>query len=81
MKDITLSYNVPKSLLASKAKFVKGFSVFVTATDLFLITNYTGLDPVILGNNAAVLGSGSAGMDYGNFPLPLGVNFGFKVGF
>ena len=55
--------------------------MFVTATDLFLITNYTGLDPVILGNNAAVLGSGSAGMDYGNFPLPLGLNFGFKVGF
>ena len=81
MKDITLSYNVPKSFLASKVKFVTGFSVFVTATDLFLITNYTGLDPVILGNNAAVLGSGSAGMDYGNFPLPLGVNFGFKVGF
>lgn len=81
MKDITLSYNVPKSFLASKAKYVKGFSVFVTATDLFLITNYTGLDPVILGNNAAVLGSGSAGMDYGNFPLPFGLNFGFKVGF
>jgi TonB-linked SusC/RagA family outer membrane protein len=81
MKDITLTYTVPRSLLASKIKAVKSFSVFVTATDLFLITNYTGLDPVILGNNAAVLGSGSAGMDYGNFPLPLGLNFGFKVGF
>jgi hypothetical protein len=56
-------------------------SVYATATDLFLITNYRGLDPVIMGNNAAVAGSGSAGMDYGNFPLPMGLIFGIKVGF
>jgi len=81
MKDVTLSYNVPKSFLASKVKAIQTLSLFVTGTDLFLLTNYRGLDPVILGNNAAVLGSGSAGMDYGNFPLPLGMNFGIKVGF
>lgn len=81
LKDVTLSYNVPKSFLESKVKAIKSLSLFVTGTDLFLITNYRGLDPVILGNNAAVLGSGSAGMDYGNFPLPLGINFGLKVGF
>ncbi len=81
MKDITLSYRLPASFLSSNLKVIKTFSVFVTATDLFLLTNYRGLDPVILGNNAAVQGSGSAGMDYGNFPLPLGLNFGVKVGF
>ncbi|MFA5819861.1 MAG: SusC/RagA family TonB-linked outer membrane protein [Bacteroidales bacterium] len=81
LKDITLTYAVPKSFLTSKVKAINNLSVFVTFTDLFLLTNYRGLDPVILGNNAAVLGSGSAGMDYGNFPLPRGVNFGLKVGF
>jgi TonB-linked SusC/RagA family outer membrane protein len=81
MKDITLSYAVPKTFLTSKLKVISSMSVFVTVTDLFLLTNYRGLDPVILGNNAAVLGSGSAGMDYGNFPLPRGINFGIKVGF
>jgi hypothetical protein len=81
LKDITLSYAVSKDFLTSKLKVINSLSVYVTCTDLFLLTNYRGLDPVILGNNAAVLGSGSAGMDYGNFPLPRGVNFGIKIGF
>jgi TonB-linked SusC/RagA family outer membrane protein len=81
MKDITISYAVPKKFLDTHLKSISTLSVFVTGTDLFLFTNYRGLDPVILMNNAAVLGSGSAGMDYGNFPLPLTINFGFKVGF
>jgi hypothetical protein len=81
MKDVTLSYTLPRSFLQRRLRAVSNLSIFVTATDLFLFTNYRGLDPVILGNNAAVSGSGSAGMDYGNFPLPMGVNFGFRVGF
>lgn len=82
LKDITLRYRLPASLFQSlNVKSISSLSVFITATDLFLITNYTGLDPVILGNNAAVSGTGSAGMDYGNFPLPMGFYFGFSVGF
>ena len=59
----------------------KNASVFVTGTDLFLMTNYTGLDPIVNGNTAAVGGSGGVGIDYGNFPIPRGLNFGLKVGF
>ena len=81
MKDVTLTYLFPKSFLEAHAKSIGNLSVYATATDLFLITNYRGLDPVIMGNNAAVSGSGSAGMDYGNFPLPMGLIFGIKVGF
>ncbi|MFN8241179.1 MAG: SusC/RagA family TonB-linked outer membrane protein [Bacteroidales bacterium] len=81
MKDITISYLVPKSILDNNHIKLSSLSVFVTATDLFMLTNYRGLDPVILGNNAAVSGSGSAGIDYGNFPLPVGFNFGIRVGF
>jgi hypothetical protein len=33
------------------------------------------------GNTAAVGGSGAAGVDFGNFPIPRGVNFGLKVAF
>jgi len=47
---------------------------------LFLITNYSGLDPVVNGNNAAVGGSGASGYDYGNFPFPVGFNVGIRVG-
>ena len=56
-------------------------SVFVTGTDLFLLTNYSGMDPIVNGNSAAVGGSGGAGIDYGNFPMPKGLAFGLKVGF
>ena len=80
LKDVTLQYRLPASFLKRQG-FIKNASVFFTGTDLFLITNYTGLDPVVNGNTAAVGGSGSQGIDYGNFPIPKGFNFGIKVGF
>jgi hypothetical protein len=54
--------------------------VYVTGTDLWMKTNYTGLDPLTNGNSAAVGGSGGAGIDYGNLPVPRGFNFGIRVG-
>jgi len=80
LRDITLGYNFPAASL-QRVKFIKTGSVFITGTDLFLITNYTGLDPVVNGNSAATGGSGGAGVDYGNLPLPMGLNFGIRVGF
>ena len=61
--------------------WARNASVFVTGTDLFLLTNYTGLDPIVNGNTAAVGGSGAAGIDFGNFPIPRGLNFGIRMGF
>ncbi len=78
LRDVTLSYRMPDRWVR-RQNFVKAASVFVTGTDLFLITNYKGLDPVVSGNTAAVGGSGAQGIDFGNFPIPVGVNFGVKV--
>jgi len=74
LRDITLSLALPE-------RFAKNASVFVTGTDLFMKTNYTGLDPVVNGNTAAVGGGGGVGIDFGNFPIPRGVNFGLRMGF
>jgi TonB-linked SusC/RagA family outer membrane protein len=74
LRDITLSLAVPERMM-------RNASVFITGTDLWLKTNYTGLDPIVNGNTAAVGGSGGVGIDYGNFPIPRGLNFGLKVGF
>ena len=74
LRDVTVNYSLPERL-------VRNASVFLTATDLVLITNYSGLDPIVNGNTAAVGGSGAAGIDYGNFPIPRGLNFGVRVGF
>ncbi len=79
LRDVTLSYILPDKLI-KRQNFVKKASVFVTGTDLLLFTNYSGLDPIVNGNTAAVGGSGSAGIDYGNFPIPQGINFGFRIG-
>ena len=76
MRDITLRYQIPPRLVRAKTA-----SFFVTATDLFLFTNYSGLDPIVNGNTAAVGGSGAAGIDFGNFPMPRGVAFGLRVGY
>ncbi|WP_343704122.1 SusC/RagA family TonB-linked outer membrane protein [Chitinophaga sp.] len=79
MKDVTLSYELGKSIIR-KARVIRTASVFFTATDLFLITNYSGLDPVVNGNNASIGGSGSVGFDFGNFAFPVGLNFGIRLG-
>jgi hypothetical protein len=77
LRDVTLSYSLPEGAFLK----TRSASVYVTATDLFLITNYSGLDPIVNGNSAAVGGSGGAGIDYGNFPMPTSINVGFKLGF
>ncbi len=76
LRDVQLSYELPSGFLGSRTA-----SVFVKGTDLFLITNYTGLDPIVNGNTAAVGGSGGVGIDFGNFPMPRGFNFGIRMGF
>jgi TonB-linked SusC/RagA family outer membrane protein len=77
LRDITLRYNVPDGFFPGG----HNASIYITATDLFLKTNYTGLDPIVNGNTAAVGGSGGSGIDFGNFPIPRGISFGLKVGF
>lgn len=74
LRDVTLSYRLPERRFGRT-------SVFVTGTDLLLFTNYSGLDPIVNGNTAAVGGSGAVGIDFGNFPIPRGLNFGIRTSF
>jgi TonB-linked SusC/RagA family outer membrane protein len=76
LRDVTLRFALP-----GKALMARDASVWVRGTDLFLFTNYSGLDPVVNGNTAAVGGSGAAGIDFGSFPTPRGLAFGVKVGY
>jgi hypothetical protein len=76
LRDVQLSWLLPERLLNTRTA-----SIFVKATDLFLLTNYTGLDPIVNGNSAAVGGSSGVGIDFGNFPMPRGLNFGLRMGF
>jgi ferric enterobactin receptor len=80
LRDATLSYTLPSSLL-KKQKVFKSASVFVTGTDLFMITNYTGADPSVNANTAFSRGYGGAGIDYGTLATPRGILFGINVKF
>lgn len=81
LRDITLAYRLSESLL-KRQRFVKQLSVFVTGTDLFIITNYSGVDPNVNGLNAgSTRGFGGQGIDFGAIPTPRGINIGLKAQF
>jgi TonB-linked SusC/RagA family outer membrane protein len=76
LKTVSLSYDVP-------AKVIKKFGItrlqpYFTATNLFTITSYTGMDPEInqYGDSGQV-----QGIDWGTYPLNRSFLFGLKVEF
>ena len=80
LRDVTLSYDLPRTLIG-KIGFIQRLGVYVTGTDLFMITNYTGADPNVNGTTAASGGVGAGGFDIGKVSIPRGVSFGLRVGF
>lgn len=81
MRDLTIGYRLPESLL-KRQKLFKQASVFITGTDLFMITNYSGVDPNVNGINAGnARGFGGQGIDFGSVATPRGINVGLKVQF
>lgn len=80
LKEVTLRYNLPKTLFTS-SKVFKTASIFATGTDLLLISNYKGVDPSVNGLSAASGGTGGTGIDFGSFGLPKTYSFGINVGF
>lgn len=63
VREITLSYDLPKSIV-SKMHF-GGLSFGVYARNAFLFTNYSGIDPE---TNLTGGGNGGFGIDYFNMP-------------
>ena len=80
MRDMTFRFTAGKNLL-NKLRWFSAASAFVTGTDLFMFTNYTGVDPTAAGNSAATLGNGAFGIDFGSLSIPRGFNFGLQLQF
>ncbi|MGF1923932.1 MAG: SusC/RagA family TonB-linked outer membrane protein [Bacteroidia bacterium] len=78
LRDVTIAYDLPQSFTA-KTKFLSSLGMYVTLTDVFLLTNYSGTDPDTNGNTPATGGSGGYGIDYGTMGRPLGINVGLRV--
>jgi ferric enterobactin receptor len=81
MRDMTIGYELSAKLLKRQKAF-KSASIYVTATDVFMITNYSGMDPNVNAlNSSNARGYGGAGIDWGSIPSPRTYNFGLKLTF
>lgn len=76
LKNVTVAYNLPKDLVARLK--LNNLRVYVSATNLFTITKYTGNDPEVssyTGNDAQL------GSDYNNYPQSKIFNIGLNTSF
>jgi TonB-linked SusC/RagA family outer membrane protein len=82
LKNISLSYNLPNSLLA-RTRVFKGARATIGAQNLATITGYKGFDPEVgayVGRDASSQNQ-AIGLDFGRYPLTpiytftLGINF------
>jgi TonB-dependent starch-binding outer membrane protein SusC len=93
LRNIQVGYTLPASL-ASRAS-ISRLRLFVSAQNLFTITNYSGLDPEIglpqqydgarrygiAGPNELSRNVGSSGVDVGTYPMSRIYTFGLNVTF
>ncbi len=83
IKDITLSYNFPASIL--KKIGLGGLTVYASGRNLFTFTNWTGWDPearnVKRGNSAYDGTRGETVYDSSNYPMTKSFVFGINVTF
>jgi TonB-linked SusC/RagA family outer membrane protein len=74
LKQVTLSYNLPMSIV-SKTRMNK-INVFVQALNLWTLTNYAGIDPEVVTNNQSTGASA-----FGVYPVGRQFMAGLTVGF
>ena len=76
LKDVTLSYNFRGNLLTRAG--ITRLQPYFTASNLFTVTNYSGMDPEVneWGNSGAV-----QGIDWGTYPHSKTFVFGVNVEF
>jgi TonB-linked SusC/RagA family outer membrane protein len=76
IKDVTLSYNFEGNLLNRWG--ISKLQPYVTASNLFTLTDYSGMDPEVnqWGNSGAV-----QGIDWGTYPQSKTFLFGLNVEF
>ncbi|MVM31401.1 SusC/RagA family TonB-linked outer membrane protein [Spirosoma sp. HMF4905] len=74
MQYLNLGYTFPAVML--KQLNLSRLRVSLSATNLFTITKYSGLDPAVGGSADATFG-----IDVGNYPVTRGYNVGLSFGF
>ncbi len=82
LAELRLSYSFDRKWIAKASKgLVSSASVFASGSDLFVITNYSGIDVVGNSNSAALGGTGGVGFDMFAIAAPRGLSFGLNITF
>ncbi len=76
LRTVTLSVAIPPSLLRRTS--VSGARAYVTGTNLFTITDYSGFDPDV---SSQSVGNTNRGVDIGAYPLSRGVTLGMSINY
>jgi TonB-dependent starch-binding outer membrane protein SusC len=84
IKSINIGYDLKKSLL--KKTPIQKFRIYVSATNLFTLTNYTGMDPEIgygssYDSAGRLIDAYASGIDVGFYPSSRTYLFGVNVTF
>ncbi len=78
LKNITIGYTVPNSLLQSMTRnAISSFRVYIGSQNLVTFTKYKGWDPEIGSKNTTL----TNGIDYGQYPAARSFLVGLQVGF
>ena len=80
LQELRLAYNLPAKWL-EKTVILSQASVFVSGNDLFVATNYSGIDAVGNTMSAAGGGTGGEGIDVWALPSPRGYSIGINLTF
>jgi TonB-dependent starch-binding outer membrane protein SusC len=73
LTNLQVSYKLPASVLNRIG--IERARIYLQTTNLFTISNYSGLDPGVGGNADTTLG-----LDFGNPPVTRGYNIGLNFG-
>jgi len=76
LSSLTIGYSVPKKLL--KKIYVQQFRVYVSGTNLFCLTKYTGYDPEVDTRRSNPV---TPGVDFSAYPKSRSYNIGVNIGF
>ncbi|PST82214.1 TonB-dependent receptor [Pedobacter yulinensis] len=77
MKNLQIGYKIPPAVFG-KTRGISSMRIYASATNLFTLTKYTGLDPEVSQLSSTFT---APGVDLGIYPTPrqflLGINVGF----
>ncbi|MCL1973642.1 MAG: SusC/RagA family TonB-linked outer membrane protein [Bacteroidetes bacterium] len=82
LSELRLNYTIPSRWLSGATRnLLSAANVWVATNDLFVLTNYSGIDAVGNITSASAGGTGGAGFDYWGLPAPRRFSVGISLTF